>query len=81
MKGIKKIRITRVVREEMEIVVEFLDSKNQDYAMYEQIFTSARGSGKKILSSETYDIANQYGYVHPLNQEIDIKVQHGEVVS
>jgi len=74
MEGIKKIRLTRHVREEVEVVVDFRNNEHQNRSLWEKLFNSAREAGKKVISHDTYDVSNQYGYVHPLSEDIDFRV-------
>jgi hypothetical protein len=80
MRGIKRIRLTRHVREKVEVVVEFKNDMQQDTALWESLFNRALEKGKKISSHDTYNVSNQYGYVHPPNEKVDFRVLDGHFV-
>jgi hypothetical protein len=81
MQGIKKLRITRTVEEEVEVVVNFENHDGQDPALWEELFCRALEKGKKTASHDSYAAVKQYGYVHPLSAEIDFTVINGRVSS
>lgn len=79
MRGVTKVRVTRYVREEVEVVVDFENDAQPDMSLWKALFNRALEKGKRVASHDTYHVAKQYGYVHPLDAEIDIRVIYGHI--
>lgn len=72
----RRIRITRLVREEVEITVHFMKSgeKMGSYEGNEDLFDAARQAGHPVKVQESFDVLSQYGYSHPADKPADMTV-------
>lgn len=76
----RRIRITRHVREEIEITVNFMGStKPGSYDSYEELFEAARRMGHHVKECVSFDAISQYGYIHPDDEPADATVNGNEI--
>lgn len=75
----RRVRITRHVREEIEITVHFLGgAKPGSYDSYEELFESARRAGHTVRECVDFDAISQYGYIHPDDEPADATVSKSD---
>jgi hypothetical protein len=76
------MRITRHVREEIEITVQFKGGlKSGSYDSYEELFEAARREGHNVKECVDFDAISQYGYIHPDDEPVDALVgSNGSII-
>jgi hypothetical protein len=71
----RRVRITRLVREEVEITVHFMGGEKMgSYESSEDLFSAARQAGHPVKVQESFDTLSQYGYSHPADKPADMTV-------
>lgn len=78
----RRIRLTRVVREEVELTVHYLSGiKVYSFDNNEDLFRVARESGKQLNVCESFEVLSQFGYQHPEGVPADITVTSDGIIA